>query len=332
MTAAKEFPQLLQLFFTERLTNQRRASPHTIASYRDTFRLLLMFAQQRLKTVPTKLRLADLDAPLIGAFLDQLEGERKNTARTRNVRLAAIHAFFRYAALHAPESCALIERVLAIPTKRHTHKPVEFLTSAEVDALLASPDQRTWIGRRDHCLLLVAVQTGLRVSEITALRRQDVDVGDDPHVRCHGKGRKERITPLHSAAVHALRHWLRTQPGADQAPLFPNSRGSRLSRDAVAHLLAKHAASATVRCPSLAAKRVSPHTLRHTNAMELLQHGVDPTVIALWLGHESLNTTKVYLQADPAMKERALGKLLPRDVSLARFRPDDELLAFLQAL
>ncbi len=332
MTATKEFPQLLQLFFTERLTSQRRASPHTIASYRDTFRLLLVFAQQRLKTVPTKLRLADLDAPLISAFLDQLESARKNTARTRNVRLAAIHSFFRYATLHAPEACALIERVLAIPTKRYTHKPVEFLTSAEVDALLASPDQRTWIGRRDHCLLLVAVQTGLRVAELTALRRQDVNVGDDPHVRCYGKGRKERITPLRNAAVHTLRHWLRVQPGADQTPLFPNSRGGRLSRDAVAHLLAKHAASAAGRCPSLAAKRVSPHTLRHTNAMELLQNGVDRTVIALWLGHERVNTTQIYLQADLAMKERALAKLLPRDVSLARFRPDDDLLAFLQAL
>lgn len=332
MTAAKEFPQLLQLFFTDRLTRQRRTSPHTIASYRDTFRLLLVFAQQRLKTAPTTLRLAALDAPLIGAFLDQLEGARKNTARTRNVRLAALHSFFRYAALHAPESGALIERVLAIPTKRYTRKPVEFFPSAEVDALLASPDQHTGIGRRDHCLLLVAVQTGLRVSELTGLRRQDVHVGDDPHVRCQGKGRKERITPLRKAAVHALRQWLRTQPGADQDPLFPNSRGGRLSRDAVAPLLAKHAASAAARCTSLGATRVSPHTLRHTNAMELLQNGVDRTVIALWLGHESVNTTQMYLQADLSMKERALAKLRPRDVSRARFRPDDDLLAFLQAL
>jgi len=332
MTACKEFPALLQSFFTERLTAQRKASPHTIASYRDTFRLLLGFAQQRLNKAPTELTLGELDAAFIAQFLDHLERERKNSARTRNLRLAALHSFFRYAALYLPEYCALIQRVLAIPPKRFTKKPVAFLTSVEVDAILKSPDQHSWIGRRDHALLLLAVQTGLRVSEVIGLRRRDLQLGDGAHVRCHGKGRKERCTPLRAEVVRTLRQWLREHLGGDDAPLFPTASGTIMSRDAVEFLLAKHVTAAAQHCPSLSAKRVSPHTLRHTAAMELLQHGVDHTVIALWLGHESAQTTQIYLHADLSLKERALAKTLPCDVHLTRFRPDDQLLAFLQGL
>jgi site-specific recombinase XerD len=332
MTGGKEFPTLLQAFFTDRLLTQRKASPHTVASYRDTFCLLLRFAEQRLKKAPTTLTLGDLDATLIAEFLAHLEGARHNSARTRNVRLAALHSFFRYAALHVPESCALIERVLAIPPKRFTKKPVEFLTAAEVEAILNSPDQSTWIGRRAHALLLLTVQTGLRVSELTALRRQDVHLGDGPYVRCHGKGRKERVTPLRADAVRTLRQWLHGHTGRDDDPLFPNSRGGFLSRDAVEYLLTKYVTRACQHCPSLNGKRISPHTLRHTAAMDLLQHGVDHTVIALWLGHESTHTTQIYLHADLSLKERALAKTLPHNVHLTRFRPDDKLLAALLSL
>ena len=332
MTTSADFPGLLEAFFTDRLMRQRQASPHTIASYRDTFRLFLEFVQLRLKKAPSALSLEDLDAPLIGAFLDHLERERGISARTRNVRLAAIHSFFKYAAFHQPAQSELIQRVQAMPSKRYDRAPVEFLGRSEADALVAAADQRTWIGRRDRALLLLAVQSGLRVSELVGLRCQDVVLGSGAHVRCLGKGRKERCTPLRKEVVTVLRAWLREQNGRPADPLFPNVRGGQLSRDAVADLLAKHVGTASLRCPSLKRKRVSPHVLRHSAAMDLLQHDVDCSVIALWLGHESVETTQMYLHANMQLKEAALARTTPLRVRAGRYRPADRLLAFLKSL
>lgn len=323
---------LIQSFFTDRLIRQRQASPHTIAGYRDTFRLLFRFAQRQLKKPPSALSLEDLDAPFLGAFLDHLETERGNRPRSRNTRLAAIRSFFRYAAFSQPEHAALIQRVLAMPAKRDERKPIDFLTHDEVDALLRAPDQSTRHGRRDRTLLLLAVQTGLRVSELTALRIADLALGDGPHVRCLGKGRKERCTPLRRDAVAALKNWLCERRARPSDPLFPSAKGGALSRDAVERLLAKHVTIARRRCSSLEHKHVSPHVLRHSAAMDLLQHGVDRSVIALWLGHESVETTQMYLQASLEMKERALAKTAPVNTPAGRYRPDDQLLDFLRGL
>lgn len=323
---------LLEAFFTERLLRQRRASPNTVAAYRDTFRLLLRFAQARLGKTPSTLPLSSLDATLVGAFLDHLETDRHNSIRSRNARLAALHSFFQYAALHAPDHGGMIQRVLAIPQKRFERNLVRFLAHHEIETLLSAPDRNTWLGRRDYTLLIVAVQTGLRVSELTALRCEDVTLGYGAHVRCHGKGRKERCTPLSPQVAGALRGWLRERNGAPLDPLFPSLRGGRLSRDAVEKLVTKHAAVAGQNCPSLGAKRVTPHLLRHTTAVQLLQAGVDRSVIALWLGHEQIETTQMYLDADLAMKERALAKTAPLPRYAARYKPDDQLLAFLQGL
>jgi integrase/recombinase XerD len=322
----------LEAFFTQRLAGQLQASPHTIAAYRDTFRLLLHYAQARTGKKPSQLDLADLDAPAIGAFLDHLEHDRGNAIRTRNTRLAAIHSMFAYAALSHPEHAALISRVLAIPPKRFDRALVTYLTSAEISTLLAVPDQATRRGRRDHALLQLAVQTGLRVSELTALRRADVHLGTGPYVRCAGKGRKERITPLTAATVAVLRAWLSEQPADPASPLFPGPRGTPLTRSAVEHMVTRHAATAAPRCPSLRSKNVSPHVLRHTAAMQLLHAGVDTTVIALWLGHESTETTQIYLHADMTLKENALARTTPAGTKPGRYRPPDALLAFLESL
>ena len=328
-----EFPALLQAFFTERLLKQRQASPHTVRAYRNTFRLLLRFAQTRLHRSPSRLLLADLDAQFLGEFLDHLEKERGNCARSRNARLAAIHAFFRYVALTEPSRALHCQQVLAIPSKRFQRGIVEYLDEDEVAALLSAPDPATWIGRRDRTLLLVAVQTGLRVSELIALRRQDVALGTGAHVRCLGKGRKFRCTPLRRKdVVMVLEAWLREQPPAPDTPVFPNLRGGRLSDDAVERLVAKHAETAQRRCPSLARKRVTPHVLRHSAAMGLLWSGVDRGTIALWLGHESVETTQIYLHADVRLKEKALSRTTPSGLAPGRFRPDDTLLAFLESL
>ena len=332
MKTSKRFPELLEGFFTRRLLAERQASPNTIASYRDTFRLLLGFAQAKLNKQPSTLRLEELDAPFIAAFLQALESERGNSVRTRNTRLAAIHSFFRYAALEEPEHSALIDRVLAIPTKRYERKPVDFLTRAEIDSLLAAPDLSTWGGRRDRALLLLAVQSGLRVSELVALTSEDVVLGSSAHVHCLGKGRKQRCTPLRRQTATILRDWLRENGAQPTDPLFPNARGAPLSRDGVEYLLRKQVTVASQQCPSLANKRISPHVLRHSAAMDLLQHGVDRSIIALWLGHESLETTQVYLHADLAMKEKALAKTAPHSVSACRYHPEDALLAFLEGL
>jgi len=322
----------LQAFFTDRLIRQRRASPETVAAYRDALRLLLVFAVARTGTQPSRLDIADLDAPLVGAFLDHLETERGNSVRTRNVRLAAIRSLFRYAALRHPEHAESIGRVLAIPPKRCARDLVTFLSEAEVEAILAAPDRTTWTGRRDHVLLLLGVQTGLRVSELVGLRCGDVHLGTGAHVSCHGKGRKERVTPLIRGTVAVLRVWLAERAGGIADPLFPTSTGAQLSRDAVERRLAAHVASATASCPSLRSKRISPHVLRHTAAMRLLEAGVDTSVIALWLGHEHVDTTQIYLHADLALKERAIARTTPPDVRPGRFRPSDTLLAFLDGL
>jgi site-specific recombinase XerD len=322
----------LQAFFTERLITQRHASPHTVAAYRDTFRLLLAFAEDHLGKAPCKLQVHDLDATLIGAFLDHLETRRANSARTRNARLAAIHSFFRYAALRHPEHAAVIERVLAVPPKRFERHVVSFLTDLEVEALLGAPDTTTWLGRRDHALLLVAIQTGLRVSELTDLRCADVALSTGAHVRCVGKGRKERATPLTTTTVNVLRAWLAERPANDADPLFVTGRGRALSRYGINAIVDRHVRTATDSCPSLGTKAVSAHTLRHTAAMRLLHAGVDTTVIALWLGHESVETTQMYVHADLTLKERALSRTTPIGGRTGRYRPPDDLLAFLEAL
>jgi site-specific recombinase XerD len=328
------FPGLLERFFTQRLIAQRRVSSHTIASYRDTFRLLLQFVEKRLHKPPSRLALTDLDPSLIGAFLDELERDRGNGARSRNLRLTAIRSFYRYAAYEEPTQSGLIQRILTMPAKRYEKKLIGFLTRPEIEAVLAAPDLRTWAGRRDHAFLLVAVQTGLRLSEMTSLRTPDVVLGTGAHVRCVGKGRKERCTPLTKQGVDTLKLWLREPRGSAVDILFPSARGTRLSADGVQFLLAKHVAAARQKCPSLKNKRVTPHVLRHSAAMELLQAGVDRSVIALWLGHESIETTQIYLDADLALKEKALAKMTPmaKGKAAGRYRPGDKLLAFLKSL
>jgi integrase/recombinase XerD len=332
MKGPTRFAALLHSFFTERLLGQRNASPHTICSYRDTFRLLLKFAQQHLRCSPSKLAMEDLDAPFLGQFLHHLEAERGNSPRSRNSRLAALHSFFRYVASQEPALAALAQRVLAIPSKRYKTKPIDFLTRPEMEALLAAPSQATYLGRRDRTLLLVAVQTGLRASELLGLRCQDVMLSGGAHLRCTGKGRKARCTPLRKEAVAALRAWMRERDTQPSEVLFPNARGQPLSHDGLAYLLAKHVAAARRQCASLASKRVTPHVLRHSLAMDLLHHGADRSLIALWLGHESMETTQIYLHADLQLKEQALAKTEPFPGSPARYRPDDPTLAFLRSL
>jgi integrase/recombinase XerD len=325
---------LLQAYFTERLARQRDASPHTIASYRDSFRLLLTFLQKQAGKAPSKLQLEDLDAARITAFLGYLENERGNSVRTRNARLTAIHSFFHFAALKAPECSEQIARVLAIPDKRYESTLISYLTEPEIDALLASPDRSTWTGRRDHALLLLAVQTGLRASELASLRRQDLNLGAGAWVRCEGKGRKERCTPLTRATVRVLRAWLRELHDDLAGPLFPSRNGGHLTRGAIWRLVVKHTATARQRCPSLASKNVTPHVLRHTAAMRLLRAPtpVDTATIALWLGHETLDSTNKYLHADMELKRRALDRTTPRNAKPGRYRPPDGLLAFLESL
>lgn len=322
----------LQAFFTDRLARQRQVSPNTLAAYRDTLRLLLVFAADKKGKGPSKLDIGDLDAPLIGAFLDNLEHQRKNGARTRNARLAAVRSLFRYAALRHPDHAALIERVLAIPSKRFDRRLVTFLTEPEIRALLAAPDRSTWTGRRDHALFSLAAQTGLRASELIGLRCADVHLAAGAHVSCEGKGRKQRITPLTSGLVSTLRVWLVERAGLSDAPLFATRSGKALSRDALEHRLAKYVQMAGDVCPMLMQKSVTMHVLRHSAAMRLLHAGIDTSVIALWLGHENIETTQVYLHADLAIKERALARTAPAETRSGQFRPADKLLAFLEAL
>lgn len=332
MIPATHFAALLERFFTERLMQQRQASPHTISSYRDTFRQFLKFVHQRLHKPPSDLSLEEIDAPLIVAFLDDLEKRQGLSVRSRNLRLTAIHSFFRYLAFEEPAHGAQIQRVLAIPAKRFTRTLVAFLTRAEVDALLAAPDQHTWSGRRDYAFMLVAVQTGLRLSEMTGLRREDLVLGTGAHLRVIGKGRKERCTPLAKSTVAVLKAWLCEPQRGEGDVLFPSAKCGRLSVHGVQYLLNKHRLAASTLCPSLKQKRVTVHRLRHTMAMDLLQAGVDRSVIALWLGHESVETTQIYLDATLAMKEQALAKTTPLDASPRRYHPADQLLDFLNSL
>ncbi len=325
-------PTYVQRFFTERLATQLHASPNTVASYRDTFRLLLKYASDRLGRQPTALQLADIDAELIGAFLTFVETKRGNGARSRNTRLAAIHSFFKYVAVNEPQLLHHCQQVLAMPSKRYEKRTIDYLTRAEIEALIASANRSCWSGRRDRTLLLLALQTGLRVSELINLTCGDVELGTGAHVRCLGKGRKERSTPLRKDCVQALRTWLDERAGTGAEPLFVSNRGDRLSRDAVERIVRKHVDLAARTCPTLKGKRVTPHVLRHSAAMQLLQNGVDRTVIALWLGHESVESTQMYVHGDIQIKEQAMAKTQPVAVSPGRYRPNDELLAFLEEL
>jgi site-specific recombinase XerD len=322
----------MQAYFTQRLIGQRQASQNTIAAYRHAFRLLLRFAAERTGTSPCDLDIDQLDAPLIATFLEHLERERGNQAATRNNRLAAIHSLFAYLALHHPEHSASIQRVLAIPPKRTERNVLTYLTETEADALLAGCNQGSWTGRRDHAMLALTIQTGLRISELIALNCQDITLGTGAHVHTIGKGRKERRTPLTPTTKKVLKAWLAERTGAPGDPLFPTTTGRRLSRDAIERRLAIHLATAATSCPSLASKHVTMHTLRHTAAMRLLLAGNDITVIALWLGHEQITTTQRYLHADMTHKQQAIDRTRPLTARPGRYQPPDALLAFLDAL
>ncbi len=322
----------LQAFFTERMITQRDSSPRTIAAYRDTFRLLLTFASERTGKQPFQLDIDDLDAELIGSFLNHLEADRGNSARTRNARLAAIHSLYKYAALRHPEHLQTIGRVMAIPFKRHQRSGLTYLNQDEIKALLAAPDRDTWLGRRDHALLLLAVLTGVRVTELVTLTIGDVTLGNGAHIKIKGKGRKRRAATLTPETVTVLRVWLTERQGQPEDPLFPTRQGQPLTRSGVRQLLSKHITTAAAKCPSLNDKPVSPHTLRHTNAMLLRAGDIDIATIALWLGHESIKTTYIYQHADPALKQRAVDRIAPLGARPGRYRPSDAVIAFLEGL
>jgi site-specific recombinase XerD len=325
-------PSLIESFFIERLISQRQASPHTIASYRDTFRLLFIFIQDRLKKSPSLAQIEDLSPESVLDFLKDLEQNRGCSARSRNQRLSALRSFFHYLAFKVPEKSGLIQQVLAIPKKRHDKAVIDFLNQTEIEVLLAAPDQQTWIGRRDYLLLSLAVQTGLRLSEITGLCWNSVCFDHGANVRVVGKGRKERAIPLSKELKLELKAWIHFEKPLPNAPVFPSRQGAKLSSDAVQRLLSKYVGAATKKCPSLKRKKISPHVLRHSTAMRLLQSGVGQSVIALWLGHESVETTQIYLNADLKMKEKVLEKVAPLKNQYKRYQPSDRLLAFLEGL
>lgn len=322
----------LQAFFTERLIRQRQVSPHTIEAYRDTLRMLVVFASKRKSIPPSRLDIDDLDAPLISSFLDHLERDRNNGPRTRNARLVVMRSLFRFAAFRHPEHAATIERVLAIPPKRFERRLITFLHEKELAALLAAPDRHSWAGRRDQVLLTLAAQSGMRVSEIINLQIGDIHLGVGAHASCTGKGRKMRITPITAQIALLLKQWLRECGGLPMEPLFVSRTSKLLSRDAIEHRLAKYVDIARRSCPSLIQKRITMHVLWHSAAMRLMRAGIEQSVIALWLGHEQVGTTDIYLHADMAIKERALAKTAPACAATGRFKPDDKLLSFLEAL
>jgi integrase/recombinase XerD len=322
----------LQAFFADYLCQQKRLSPQSIVSCRDTFRLWLTFLRDRTGMEPSTLQLADLDAPAVLRFLHYLEQERGNSVRSRNIRLSAIRSFFRLVALREPASIGIVTRVLAIPMKREDRKLIGYLTRTEMQALLAAPDRSTWSGRRDYALLLTLYNSGARVSEVTALKRDQVCFGASTFLQLIGKGRKERSVPLWPDTAQVLKAWFE-ELGDDAGPIaFPNARGKALSREGVDYLLKQAMQRAMPTCPNLATKHITPHVVRHTTAMHLLQAGVDIATIALWLGHESIETTHMYLQADLAMQEKALEKLDPLVGVWKRFHADDPLLTFLNSL
>lgn len=322
----------LQTFFTERLIRQRDASPRTIASYRDTLQLLLAFTRDRTGKQPAALHWDDLDAATISAFLDHLQASRGNSARTRNLRLTAIRSLIRWASLRHPEHAAVFQQVLAIPPKRADKRVITFLDPAEAQALISAPDLTRWESRRDRAIIILALQAGLRVSELTSLNRGDITLGTGSHVRCEGKGRKERAVPLTSQAQAVLREWIAERGGQPEDPLFPTRTGRRLSRDAIERRIRTHAATAAENCPSLRDKNLHPHVLRHSCAMALLRAGVDTTVIALWLGHADIRSTQPYLHADLSIKEQALALTTPASAKPGRYKPPDTILAFLESL
>lgn len=332
MTRLREFPAVLQGFFTDRLMRQLHVSGHTVASYRDTFQLLLRYIEHRYRKQPSAVTFDALDADCILGFLDDLEQSRGNSARTRNARLSAIHSLFTYAALQAPQHMATIQQVLAIPMKTTGQRAIDFLDELEVEALLRGPDPGTWIGRRDHALLATAIETGLRASELVGLRRRDVVLGRGSHVRCEGKGRKERCIPIRAALRAELRSWIAKLPAGPDEPVFPTSRGAPLGRDGLEYTLAKYVAATRARCPSLATKHVTSHVLRHTCAMNLLRAGVDLSVIALWLGHQSPATTMVYLHSDVELKRRVMEKTSGPTLRFGKYHAGDRLLTFLKDL
>lgn len=332
MIQSAQFSSLVQSFFAQHLCEHKQVSPRTVTVYRDTFRLLFAFMQERTSRLPSELAITDLDAPAILAFLDHLETARSNHPRSRNLRLSAIRSFFRYASLRDVEHLAVANRVLAIPTKRAAHPLLTFLTRPEMDAILVAPDQRTWLGGRDHALLLTMYNTGARASELTGLTCEQVSFGTTTLVQLHGKGRKERTVPLWPQTAKVLTRWFQILNTDGKGFAFPTVRGTRLSADALNHLLQQAVHRACTLCPDLARKRISPHVIRHTTAMHLLQAGVDIAVIALWLGHESIETTHGYIEADLEMKQRALEKLTPATGTVSRFKAGDSLLQFLSKL
>lgn len=324
-------PFMLQHFFLKRLINQRNASPHTIASYRDTFRLLLEYVSTKVRKPPSSLTIEDLDAQVILDFLDHIETGRGNAPSSRNVRLAAIRSFFRYCTYLDPGSLGVIRKVLAIPTKRTAHREVGFLSVEEMQSIIDAPDITTWSGLRDHTMFATLYNTGARVSEITGMKIMDLSLSA-PSVRIHGKGRKDRVMPLWQNTARLLKSWLTHVNRDPENPLFPNARGKPMTRHGVEHRLGIAKKIAVAQCPSLKEKHVSPHTIRHTTAIHLLQSGIDISVIALWLGHESPVTTHRYLQADLAMKKKVLEKLAPPHTRNILFKPGDALLRFLESL
>ena len=332
VSARPSLAPLLQAFFLERLTAQRNASPQTVAAYRDSFRLLLEFAQQYVGKAPEHLELTDLDAPVVLAFLDHLERERHNTIRSRNARFAAIRSFMHFAAFKDPTALPGIQRVLAIPMKRFDKPLLGFLSTSEIQAILDAPPTDRWSGQRDRIMFATLYNTGARVSELTGLRVGDVVLDGSACVHLHGKGRKNRSVPLWRTTTTQVRHWLPRIDSRPDRPLFPSATGGRLTRPAVTARLRLAVQRAAAQCPSLTKRRVSPHCIRHSTAMHMLQSGVDITVIALWLGHENPATTHLYVEADLAMKERALQAVQSPRIKQTRYRPTDRLLAFLQRL
>lgn len=322
----------MQSFFVDRLAKQAMVSSRTVASYRDSLRLLIVFVHEQTGKTPSQLDWTDLNTETISAFLDHLETVRHNSPRTRNLRLTAIRSLFTYASLRHPEHAAVIQRVLAIPPKRFDKPTVSFLTAPEIDALVDAPDRTRWEGRRDRAILLLTVQTGLRVSELTSLDCGDVSLGTGANVRCLGKGRKHRAVPMTAPTEAVLQVWLAERAGQPLEPLFPTRTGRRLSSDAIERLVHKHAVTAAARCPTLNADDLHPHVLRHSCAMTLLHAGVDTAVIALWLGHADIRSTQTYLHADMTMKQRALDLTTPATSPPGRFQPTDKLLAFLESL
>jgi site-specific recombinase XerD len=331
---AVDFPALLQRFFGERLIHQQNASKHTVAAYRDTFRLLLRYIYNKFRIAPSDLTFEHLSPDTITAFLQYVETERRNSIRTRNARLAAIRSFLHYAVALDPSSIATIQRVLAIPMKRFHRPIVGFLSREEISAVLDAPDLQTWSGRRDRALFMTLYNTGARVSEIIGVVLDDLDLGRCAFLTLHGKGRKERTVPLWRGTVRELKKWIdELVSSKPDTSLFPAASGKKLSRSGVEHRLQLAVMAATSPCPSLKNKVITPHTIRHTTAMHLLKSGVDLSVIALWLGHESPTTTHMYMEADLAMKQRALASLDEPSVRRAnRYRPSDKLLQFLEAL